>query len=151
VGKRALWIAAACAAVLLIGGLVSYQVRGNDKTSTTTATISPGSTLAAHGKAIIDGQNQDVQGSCNAPADGRSINISLSGAPPTKINVTLDNAQPPNVSSVVLGASSMAFLYEPGREGSAEATRDGNTYHIKGTLLRYGFVSKPFDIKVTCS
>src|ERR1700739_4274732 len=95
---------------------------------------------AARGKATIDGQQQDVQGSCFAPADGRSVNISLAGAPPTIINVTLDNAQPPNVSSVVLAASSMAFMYQPGTDGNAEATHDGNTYHIKGTLLRYGFV-----------
>jgi Mycobacterium 19 kDa lipoprotein antigen len=151
VGKRALWVAVACAAILLTGGLVRYAVVGNDKTSTTTATIAPGSTVAARGKATIDGQNQDVHGSCFAKGDGRSVNISLEGAPPTKINVTLDSAQPPNVSSVVLAASSMAFLYEPGKDGNAEATRDGNTYHIKGTLLRYGFVSKPFDITVTCS
>ena len=59
----------------------------------------------------MEGKDEDVQGSCSAPADGRSVNISLSGTTPTKVNVTLDNAQPPNVSSVVLATSSIAFVY----------------------------------------
>ena len=42
-------------------------------------------------------------------------------------------------------------MYQPGTDGNAEATQDGNTYLIKGTLLRYGFVSKQFDITVACS
>jgi Mycobacterium 19 kDa lipoprotein antigen len=151
VGKRALWVAVACAAILLIGGLVRYAEKVNDKPTSAAKPIAPGSTVMARGRATIDGQRQDVQGSCFAPADGRSVNISLAGAPPTIINVTLDNAQPPNVSSVVLAASSMAFMYEPGTDGNAEATKDGGTYHIKGTLLRYGFVSKQFDITVACS
>jgi Mycobacterium 19 kDa lipoprotein antigen len=151
VGKRALWVAVACAAILLIGGLVRFAEKGTDKPTPAAKPIAPGSTVAARGKATIDGQQQDVQGSCFAPADGRSVNISLAGAPPTIINVTLDNAQPPNVSSVVMSASSMAFMYQPGSDGNAEATQDGNTYHIKGTLLRYGFVSKQIDITVACS
>src|ERR1700739_293390 len=87
---------------------------------------------AARGKATIDGQQQDVQGSCFAPADGRSVNISLAGAPPTIINVTLDNAQPPNVSSVVMSANSMAFMYQPGTDGNAAPTRDGTPYTPPG-------------------
>ena len=45
----------------------------------------------------------------------------------------------------------MAFLYQPGMEGYAQATNDGNTYRITGTVLRYEFVSKTFEINVTCS
>jgi hypothetical protein len=99
----------------------------------------------------VDGQQADAHGSCSAPADGRSVNISLSGASPSKINITLDEAQPPNVTFVVLASTGMAFMYRPGGEGSAQATHDGSTYHISGTLLRYGFVSKTFDVTVTCS
>ena len=58
------------------------------------------------------------------------------GANSTKVNVSLDNAQPPNVSSVVLTTSTMAFLYQPGMAGDAQATNAGNTYHITGTVLR---------------
>ena len=36
-------------------------------------------------------------------------------------------------------------------EGNAGATNDGNTYQITGTLIRNGFVIKPFEITVTCS
>jgi hypothetical protein len=150
VGKRALLIAVACAAIVLTGGLVRYAEGSDDKT-TTAATIAPASTVTARGKVTMDGQEEDVHGSCFAPADGGSVNISLSTATSTKINVTLDNAQPPNVSSVVLATSSMAFLYQPGSDGYAQATNEGNTYHITGTLLRYGFVSKPFEITVTCA
>jgi len=154
VGKRVL-IAAACAAILLAGGLIHYAKRGNDKSTTATTaapvTIAPASTVAARGKMTVDGQEADAQGSCSSPADGRSVNISLTGAPPNIINVTLDKAQPPNVTSVVLASTGMAFMYQPGTEGSAQATNNGNTYHISGTLLRYGFVSKTFDITVTCS
>jgi hypothetical protein len=150
VGKRALLFAVACAAIVITGGLVRYADGGNDHT-TTAATIAPASTLAARGKVAIDGQEEDAQGSCSAPADGGSVNISLSGAHSTQINVTLDNAQPPNISSVVLATSTMAFLYQPGKEGYAQATKDGNTYHITGTVLRYEFVSKTFEINVTCS
>jgi Mycobacterium 19 kDa lipoprotein antigen len=150
VGKRALLLAVACAAIVITGGLVRYAEGGNRK-ATTAATIAPASTVAARGKVTIDGQEEDVQGTCSAPADGGSVNISLSGAHSTKINVTLDNAQPPHVSSVVLATSNMAFLYQPGRQGDAQATNDGNTYHITGTVLRYEFVSKTFEINVTCS
>ncbi|PXX06348.1 lipoprotein LpqH [Mycolicibacterium moriokaense] len=149
-GKRTLFLVVACAAILLTVGLVRGAEPGHDKTITA-ATIAPASTVAARGKITIDGRKEDVHGSCYATADGRSVNISLSGATPTKTNVRLDNAQPPNVASVVLATSTMAFLYQPGTEGSAQATNDGNTYHITGTLLRYGFVSKAFEIAVTCS
>jgi len=149
-GKRALLFAVACAAIVITGGLVRYAEGGNDKT-TTAATIAPASTVGARGKVTIDGQEEDAQGSCSAPADGDSVNISLSGANSTKINVTLDNAQPPNISSVVLATSTMAFLYQPGKVGNAQATNDGNAYHISGTVLRYEFVSKTFEINVTCS
>jgi hypothetical protein len=152
VGKRAFVIAVACVAILVAGGLIHYARDGNDKTKTPKpATIAPASTVAARGQMTVDGQHADVQGSCFAPADGGSLNISLSGATPNKVNVTLDRAQPPNVTSVVLATSSMAFLWQPGSEGSAQATNDGNTFHITGTLLRYGFVNKPFEITVTCS
>ena len=149
-GKRALLVAVACAAILLTFGLVRNGQPGHD-TTTTATTIAPASTVAAHGKMTIDGQQEDVQGSCYATADGRSLNISLSAASPTKTNVRLDNAQPPTVASVVLATSSMAFLYQPGGEGYAQATNDGSTYHITGTVVRYGFVIKPFEIAVTCS
>ena len=153
-GKRAFWVVVACAAIVITGGLVRYAEEKNDKGTTaaaTPATIAPASTVAARGKVTMDGKDEDVQGSCSAPADGRSVNISLSGNTPTKVNVTLDNAQPPNVSSVVLATSSMAFVYQPGMEGNAGATNDGNTYHITGTLIRNGIVIKPFEITVTCS
>jgi hypothetical protein len=135
---------------VITGGLVRYAEGGNEKT-TTAATIAPASTIAAHGKVAIDGQEEDAQGTCSAPADGASVNISLSGANSTRVNVTLDNAQPPNISAVVLATSTMAFLYQPGKAGDAQATNDGNTYHITGTVLRYEFVSKTFEINVTCS
>jgi hypothetical protein len=152
VAKRAVLIAVACAAIVVAGGLISWAARENDKPATAAiTTIAPGSTVAAHGNAVIDGQRQEMKGTCSAPAAGGRVDISLSGDPPTIVNVTLDNAQPPNVSSVVLGASSMAFMYQPGQQGTAAVTQQGNTYHITGTLLRYGFVSKPFDITVTCA
>lgn len=151
-GKRALLIAVACVAILVAGGLIHHARNGNDKAKTPKpAAIAPASTVAARGQMTVDGQNADVAGSCFAPADGDSLNISLSGATPNKVNVTLDRARPPNVTSVVLATSSMAFLWQPGTEGSAQATNDGNTFHITGTMLRYGFVSKPFEITVTCS
>jgi hypothetical protein len=150
VGKRALLVAVACAAILLTVGLVRDAEPAHD-VATTAATIAPASTLAARGNMTIDGQKEEVRGSCYATADGRSVNISLSGATPTKTNVRLDNAQPPTVASVVLATSNIAFLYQPGKEGYAQATNDGNTYHITGAVFRYGFVSKAFEIAVTCS
>lgn len=151
-GKRAFFIAVACVAILVAGGLIHHARNGNDQTKTPKpATIAPASTVAARGQMTVDGQRADVEGSCFDPADGGSLNISLSGATPNKVNVTLDRAQPPNVTSVVLATSNMAFLWQPGTEGSAQATSDGNTFHVTGTLLRYGFVNKPFEITVTCS
>ena len=151
-GKRAFFIAVACVAILVAGGLIHHARNGNDKPKTPKpATIASASTVAARGQMTVDGQRADVQGSCSAPADGASLNITLSGDSPNKVNVTLDKAEPPNVTSVVLATSSMAFLWQPGTDGSAQATNDGNIFHITGTLLRYGFVSKPFEITVTCS
>ena len=153
--KRVFLIAGACAAIVLIGGLVRYAEReaGTDKPRAA-VTIAPGSSVDARGKMTVDGQEEDVQDSCSAPAAGGSVNISLSGESPTMVNVVLDNAQPPNVSSVVLAVSGMGFLYQPGqeagKEGGAAATKDGNTYHITGSVVRYEFVIKPFDITVTC-
>ncbi len=98
----------------------------------------------------LDGQVADAEGTCSAPAAGDSVNISLL-ASPNQLNVTLDKALPPKVTSVVLGTGSMAFMYTPGSDGSADATIDDGRYHITGTLLRYGFVSKTLDVTVRCA
>jgi hypothetical protein len=152
VGKRTLLIAVVCAVILIAGGLIQFASNENDKSAPPKpATIAPATTVTARGQMTVEGQQADVQGSCFAPADGGSLNITLAGGSPNKVNVTLDKAQPPNVTSVVLATSSMAFMWQPGMDGSAQATNDGNTFHITGTLLRYGFVGKPFEIFVTCS
>jgi hypothetical protein len=154
VKRRALVLAAACAAVLVGGGLIHDSNPRNHESATAAtagpAEIAPASSVPARGTMTLDGQVADAQGTCSAPAAGDSVNIALL-ASPNQLNVTLDKARPPNVTSVVLGTTSMAFMFTPGTDGSADATINDGGYHITGTLLRYGFVSKTFDVTVTCA
>lgn len=141
-------VAAAVAVVVLVVGALLQYTGGDDETKAA-ATVAPGASVQAEGSVSVDGKPEDLKGTCQATADGRTLNISLSG-PTTRLNIGLDNAVPPKVSSVVLAKQTMAFVYQPGQEGTVEARREGDDYRISGTLLRYGFVSTQFDATATC-
>lgn len=153
---------ALCGAAIGVTGLVGCAGGGHEKPKTAASTLAAeastmaeATTVAAQGKVAIDDRNENLQGSCFTPADGSGVNISLTGAT-TRINVALDRARPPNVSSVVLVTGEVALGYQSGKQGVAHATQYGNTYNITGTATGLDeaagrIMNSSFQITVACS
>lgn len=105
----------------------------------------------------IDGQDQHVQG--NAVCSNVAGNIQIAIGDATQgIGAQLSEADPPEVTQVGLGNfDGTALGYTAGvPQGEASATKDGNTYKIKGTATGVNLtdpthqLTKPFEIDVTC-
>jgi lipoprotein LpqH len=105
----------------------------------------------------IDGQDQHVQGSVVCSAAAGNVQIAIGNAT-QGIGAQLSDADPPEVKQVGLGnVDGTALGYTAGTpQGEASATKDGNTYKIKGTATGVNLsnptqqVTKPFEIDVTC-
>jgi lipoprotein LpqH len=117
-----------------------------------------GSAPAGPPKVLVDGQNQNVTGqvSCNQVSGNLSIGI---GDPTNGVGAVVTNADPPAVQSVGLGSVNGVTLgyaaAAPNPGGSAQATKSGNTYTIKGTATGMDAsnsqqVTKPFELDATC-
>jgi ipoprotein LpqH len=160
--KRSVMVAAAATAIVVVG--LSGCSSNKSSTSGSTAS-STGSTAAASGssgsstaKVIIDGKDQNIQGTVACTTAGGNVNIAI-GAAQTGIGVVLTDASPPEVKSVALGnVGGVTLGYTPGVPGAgkATATKDGNKYKISGTATGVDManptqpVNKPFEIDVTC-
>ena len=109
-------------------------------------------------KVIIDGQDQGVTGEVTCIMSSGTIDITIKADPAT-YNADLTDANPPGVKNVYLDnpKNGLTLDYTGGdRQGSAQATRDGNTFKITGTATgtagsNKGQVSKPFEIDVACT
>ena len=108
-------------------------------------------------KVIIDGKDQNVQGTtvCTKAAGDVSIAVGGNG---TGISVVLTDANPPAVKAVQLGnVNGVTLQYAQGGQGNASVTMDGNTYKITGTATGVDManptqpVNKPFEVDATCS
>ena len=156
--KRGLTVAVAGAAILAAG------ISGcSSNKSSTGGTSGPGGSVsvatpgANASKVLIDGKDQNVQGTTVCTTTGGTVNIAIGGAA-TGIGAVLSDANPPDVKSVALGnVNGVSLGYAPGGQGNASATKDGNKYTIKGTATGVDManpmqpVNKPFEIDANCS
>jgi ipoprotein LpqH len=133
------------AAATVAAGLTGCS---SNKSSTGASSSAPG---PAANKVVIDGQAQNV----NGPVTCSQVNGNLSigfGDPTTGVGAVLTNADPPVVQAVGLGnLSGVTLGYSAGapNQASAQATKSGNSYTIKGTATGVS-ESKPFEMDVTC-
>ncbi|HWS92586.1 MAG TPA: lipoprotein LpqH [Mycobacterium sp.] len=159
--KRGLTVAVAGAAILVAGvsGCSSNKSStGGGGTSAPGGSVSvatPGGANAS--KVIIDGKDQNVQGTTVCTTTAGTVNIAVGGAA-TGIGAVLTGDNPPQVKSVGLGnVNGVTLAYAQGGQGNASATKNGNSYKITGTATGVDVanpmqpVNKPFEIDVTCS
>jgi lipoprotein LpqH len=150
--KRELTVAVVGAAILAAG------ISGcSSNKSTTSSSTSAGGGGGGGPTVLIDGKNQNVSGSVVCSTTGGTVNIAI-GAAATGIGAVLTDASPPEVKSVGLGnVNGVTLAFAPGGGGNASATKNGNSYQIKGTATGIDManpmqpVNKSFEIDVTCS
>jgi lipoprotein LpqH len=129
-----------------------------ETSDTATASASAEATSAPGGaKVVIDGQDQNIQGTVACTAMGGNINIAI-GQATTGIGAVVTEADPPAVQSVGLGnVNGVTLGFQQGTgQGNAEVEKDDKTYNIKGNATGIDManplqpVTKPFEIEVTC-
>lgn len=164
--KREFVVAVGGVAILVAGlsGCSSSEKKAESGGSSATASVKAEgggasvSTGSGSAKVTIDGKEQQVSGAIVCAKQGGNVNIAL-GQGMTGITAVVSESDPPTVSAVQLGnVGGVALQYAPGAPGgSAEATKDGNTYTIKGNATgadmsnpMAGPVTKPFELEVTC-
>ncbi len=177
--KRALVIAVSGAAIV-VGGLAGCsndksaeeQVASateSAKTAVSEATESAKSAVtsatdaakdAVSGpKLVVDGQDQSLEGaSVTCTAMGGNVQIAVAGGNTTGIGAQLSEGDAPVVHQVGVGSINGVVLgfQEGAPGGEATATKDGNTYSIKGTATGVDMANpmqpatKPFELTVTC-
>lgn len=132
---------------------------GCSSNKSNTSSSNPTSSSAAPEKVVIDGQNQNVTGPVTCTPAGNNINIGI-GDPTNGIGAVITNANPPAVQSVGLGnVNGVTLGYAaaaPNQANAPTATKNGNSYTIKGTATGVDInsptqpVTKPFEMDVTC-
>ncbi len=146
------FLAAVGGAAIVIAGLAGCSSDKESSSATQTAAAGEGTA-----KVVIDGADQNVEGTIACTSQGGTVNIAI-GNPTQGIGAVVTEGDSPTVQSVALGNVGGAQLgYAAGDgQGNAEATKDGNTYKIKGTATGIDTanplqpVNKPFEIEVTC-
>jgi lipoprotein LpqH len=146
-------VAGVLGATLVVAGLAGCS-------SGTTGTGSSSSGAAATPivtKVTIDGQDQNVTGAATCTPSGDNVNIGI-GDPTNGVGAVVTSADPPAVHAVGLGSaggSTLGFSDAAESQGSAEATKQGNSYKITGTAVGMDpsssqAVTKPFEMDVAC-
>jgi len=109
-------------------------------------------------KVTIDGQNQNITGQVSCTQAGGNLNIGI-GDPTNGIGAVITIANPPAVQSVGLGnvnGVTLGYSAAAPNQGNVEATKNGNSYTIKGTATGVNMaspqqpVTKPFEMDVSC-
>ena len=127
----------------------------SNKSGTSASTSSP---TAVATKVVIDGQTQSVTGQVSCTQTNGNVNIGI-GDPTNGIGAVVSSADPPVVQAVGLGnLTGVTLGYSAGapNQASAQATKSGNSYTIKGTATGINAASPPqalsksFEIDVTC-
>jgi lipoprotein LpqH len=142
------------AAATVVAGLA-----GCSSNKPSTSASSSGSAPAPGGnKVIVDGQTQNVTGQVSCTQVNGNLSIGI-GDPTTGIGAVVTNADPPVVQAVGLGnLTGVTLGYSAGaqNQGTAQATKSGNSYTIKGTATGVNSanpqqaLSKSFEMDVTC-
>ena len=159
--KRGLLVAVGGAAILIAG--LSGCSSEDKKAETTSASSSSASSSAsasaeagAETKLTIDGADQALSGAPVCATMGGTVNIAI-GQAGTGVAAVLSEGDSPTVTSIALGNVGGAALAVGPGVGEATATKDGNTYTIKGnasgadiTNPMAGMVTKPFELVVAC-
>jgi lipoprotein LpqH len=135
------------AAGMVVAGLAGCSNKSNTSSSSGSAE-----------KVTIDGQNQNITGQTSCTPAGGNLNIAI-GDPTNGIGAVITTANPPAVQSVGLGnVNGVTLGYAAGapNQGNVQATKDGNSYTIKGTATGVNMaspqqpVTRPFEMDVTC-
>lgn len=169
------FLVAVGSAAIVIAGLSGCSSGDKDKdasetpaTANATATASPGTSVAAGdatattgsgtARVVIDGAEHPVQGTVVCANVAGNVSVTV-GQGATAVTATLSEGDQPSVSALALGnIDGVSLGYTPGVPGgSAEATKDGNTYKITGNATgadmanpMAGAVTKPFELEITC-
>lgn len=153
-------------AAIVIAGLAGCSSDSGSSESTTSAESSDTATASASAEAtsapgaakvVIDGQDQNIQGTVACTSMGGNLNIAI-GQATTGIGAVVTEADPPTVQSVGLGnVNGVTLGFQQGTgQGNAEVEKDDKTYNIKGNATGVDManpmqpVTKPFEIEVTC-
>lgn len=153
-------------AAIVIAGLAGCSSDSGSSESTTSAESSDTATASASveatsapgaAKVVIDGQDQNIEGTVACTSMGGNLNIAI-GQATTGIGAVVTEADPPTVQSVGLGnVNGVTLGYTSGTgQGEANVEKDGNTYKISGTATGVDManplqpVNKPFEIEVSC-
>jgi lipoprotein LpqH len=149
----------AIAAGVLGAAVVVASVAGCSSSTTKTGSSSSGSTSAAPivTKVVVDGQDQNVAGTATCTVAGDNTNIGI-GDPTNGVGAVVSNTDPPAVHAVGLGSpngSTLGYSDAAQGQGSAEATKVGNSYKITGTAVTLDATNsqpdtKPFELDVAC-
>lgn len=164
--KREFLVAVGGAAIVIAGlsGCSSSDKNDTSGEETATASAAPttsvvsGDTTATTGsgtaRVSIDGKDHKVEGTvmCATVAGNVTLNV---GQGMSGVSATLSEGDQPSVTALALGnIDGVSLGYTPGVPGgSAEATKDGNKYTIKGQATGMDGMSpvtKPFELEVSC-
>ena len=136
------------AVAMVVAGLAGCS---NNKSNTS-------SSSASTEEVTIDGQNQNITGQVSCTPAGGNLNIGI-GDPTNGIGAVITTADPPAVQSVGLGnvnGVTLGYSAAAPNQGNVQATKNGNSYTIKGTATGVNMaspqqpVTKPFEVDVTC-
>ncbi|BBZ36766.1 lipoprotein LpqH [Mycolicibacterium confluentis] len=164
--KRGIAVAISGAAIV-VGGLVgcSSDKSAKEQVSSATETAKSAVTSATDAakeavngpKLTIDGEDQKIEGDVTCSAMGGNVQIALANND-QGIGAQLSEGDEPVVHQVGIGSFNGTVLgfQEGAPGGEATATKDGNTYKIKGTATGVDManpmqpLTKPFELTVTC-
>ena len=141
-------------AALVVAGLVGCS---SSTSKTSSASSSSTATAPIVTKVVVDGQDQNVTGPATCTPAGDNINIGI-GDPTNGVGAVVTSTDPPAVHAVGLGSaggSTLGYSDAAGSQGSADATKDGNSFKITGTAVTLDpsssqAVTKSFEMDVAC-
>lgn len=166
--KREFLVAVGGAAIIVAGLSGCSSSDKKDTSSDTTATasasasattsVASGDTTATTGagtaRVVIDGTEHKVEGTVVCATVAGNVSLTV-GQGMSAVSATLSEGDKPSVTAVALGnIDGVSLGYTPGVPGgSAEATKDGNKYTIKGDATGVDGmnpVTKSFELEVAC-
>ncbi|KHO19993.1 lipoprotein LpqH [Mycolicibacterium setense] len=168
--KREFLVAIGGAAIVVAGlsGCSSSDKKDTSGDTTATASASapaPATTSVASGdttattgagtaRVTIDGTDHKVEGTVVCATVAGNVSLTV-GQGLSAVSATLSEGDNPSVTAVALGnIDGVSLGYTPGVPGgSAEATKDGNKYTVKGNATGVDGmnpVTKPFELEISC-
>ncbi|OCB15420.1 hypothetical protein A5722_14240 [Mycobacterium vulneris] len=164
--KREFLVAVGGAAIIVAGlsGCSSSDKKDTSSDTKATATASATASAEAGGaqattgsgtaRVTVDGKDHKLEGTVVCATVAGNVSLTV-GQGMSAVTATLSEGDNPSVSAVALGnVDGISLAYSPGVPGgSAEATKDGNKYTIKGDatgLDGMNQVTKPFELEVAC-